>query len=51
MKWKLLFDSTAALRILPNFGDRLVYSFPSMHFSASLEGDVWPTLSVYSTSR
>lgn len=35
MKWKLLFDSSAALRILPNFGDRLVYSFPSMHFSAS----------------
>lgn len=24
---KQLFDSNAALRILPNFGDRLVYSF------------------------
>lgn len=50
MKWKLLFDSNAALRILPNCSDRLVYSFPSMHFSASLEGYVWPTLGVYSTS-
>lgn len=37
MNWKLLFDSSAALRILPNFGDKLVYSFPSMHFSASFE--------------
>lgn len=30
MKWELLFDSSAALRILPNFGDRLVYS-PTQH--------------------
>lgn len=51
MKWKLLFDSSAALRILSNFGDRLVYSLPSMQFSASFESDVWPTLAVYSTSR
>lgn len=36
MKWKQLFDSTAELRILPNFGDRLVYSFPIMQFSASV---------------
>lgn len=50
MKWKLLFDSSAALRILPNFGDRLVYSFPSMQFSASFAGNVWPMLGVYSTS-
>lgn len=35
MKWKQLFDSTAKLRILPNFGDRFVYSFPIMQFSAS----------------
>lgn len=34
-----------------NFGDRLVYSFPSMQFSASFRGDVWPALSVYGTSR
>lgn len=27
MKWKQLFDRTAELRILPNFGDRLVYFF------------------------
>lgn len=39
MKWKLLFDSSAALRILPNFSDRLVYSLPSMQFSASFAGD------------
>lgn len=51
MKWKLLFDSSAALRILSNFGDRLVYSFPGMQFSASFAGDVWPMLGVYSTSR
>lgn len=36
MKWKQLFDRTAELRILPNFGDRLVYSFPIMQFSASI---------------
>lgn len=42
MKWKLLFDSSAALRILSNFGDRLVYSFPSMQFSAAFESNVWP---------
>ena len=49
MKWKLLSDSSAALRLLSNFSDRLVYSFPSMQFSASFNGDVWPMLSVYST--
>lgn len=44
MKWKLLFDSNAALGILPNFSDRLVYSFPSMHFSASFQRNVWASL-------
>lgn len=44
MKWKLLFDSNAALRSLPNFGDRLVYSFPSMHFSVFFQVDAWPIL-------
>ena len=41
MKWKRLFDSPAALRILPDVGDRRVYAFPIMQFSASFFFFCW----------